>query len=485
MKLSDLPSIPFRILAVLILAACLSDASGSAYAQGGESWQPKVVPEDRGDLVYSYSKVVKRAAPAVVNVYVRSETRRPRRRSPFSDDPFFRRFFGDSFGPSRPRLQNSLGSGVIVSPDGIVVTNHHVVKSENGSETEIKVALADSREFEAKIILSDERTDLAVLQIVSGDKEFPYIPFADSDALEVGDIVLAIGNPFGVGQTVTSGIVSALARTRVGISDYQFFIQTDAAINPGNSGGPLVDMNGRIVGINTAIYSRSGGSNGIGFSVPSNMVRVVVNSALRGGKVERPWLGAELQNVTSDIAQAMGLERASGAIIAAVIPGSPAEKAGLKQGDIITEVDGRAARDAQSVFYRLATKGVGTEASLAISSGGDTRNVALALIAAPETVPRNITEITGANPFSGARVANLSPALAEEMSIDAVSGVVVFETDAASTARRIGFRPGDIILRINGQGVSSVEELVAVLEQPARGWELAIERGGEELQTFR
>lgn len=484
MKPSDWPSAISTILAAFVFTVFVCGTASHSYAQGGQSWQPKVVPENRGELIYSYSRIVKHAAPAVVNVYVRSETRRRRRRSPFFDDPFFRRFFGNRLGQPRPRLQNSLGSGVIVSPEGIVVTNHHVVKSENGSETEIKVALADSREFEAKIILSDERTDLAVLQIVGGDQEFPYLQFADSDALEVGDIVLAIGNPFGVGQTVTSGIVSALARTRVGISDYQFFIQTDAAINPGNSGGALVDMRGRIVGINTAIFSRSGGSNGIGFSIPSNMVRVVVNSALRGGKVERPWLGAELQSVTSDIAKAMGLDRATGAIVAAVIAGGPAETAGLRQGDVIVEVDGRPARDAQAVLYRLATKGVGTNAKLVITRNGGKREVTLGLIAAPETVPRNITEITGANPFSGARVANLSPALAEEMSIDEVSGVVVFETDAASTARRIGFRPGDIILQINDSGVGSVRELVALIDQDVNGWDITIERGGEELRTY-
>lgn len=468
---------------LLVVAGVLSGLFSPAIAQDNALRSGRVVPDNREALLYSYSGIVKRVAPAVVNVYVRSEARR-RRRSPFFDDPFFRRFFGERFGRPQPRIQNSLGSGVIVSSDGIVVTNHHVVKSEGGSRSEIKVALADSREFKAKIILSDERTDLAVLRIEGDDKEFPYIQFADSDSLEVGDIVLAIGNPFGVGQTVTSGIVSALARTRVGISDYQFFIQTDAAINPGNSGGPLVDMRGRIVGINSAIYSRSGGSLGIGFSIPSNMVRVIVNSALHGGKVERPWLGAELQNVTSDIAHAMGLERATGAIVAEIVPDSPAEKAGLKKGDIIVEVDGRVAKDAQSVLYRLATKGVGTEASLAIQRSGKRREVALALQAAPETVPRNITEITGANPFAGARVANLSPALAEEMSIDTVSGIVVFETDAGSTARRLGFRPGDLILSINNQDVKTVKQLVTLLNERVPGWEILIERGGEELQTY-
>ncbi len=440
------------------------------------------MPENQGELLYSYSSIVKRAAPAVVNVYVRSESRR--RRSPFFEDPFFRRFFGDGFGRPAPRLNNSLGSGVIVSPDGIVVTNHHVVRNEDGGETEIKVALADSREFEATVILSDERTDLAVLQIDSGDTIFPYVPFADSDALEVGDIVLAIGNPFGVGQTVTSGIVSALARTRVGVSDYQFFIQTDAAINPGNSGGPLIDMRGRIVGINTAIFSRSGGSHGIGFSIPSNMVRVVVNSALRGGRVERPWLGAELQDVTSEIASALGLERAAGAIIVRIMPRGPAERAGLRKGDVIVGVDGREALDAQSVLYRLTTKGVGADAELGVIRDGRSITAALSLIAAPETVPRDITDITGANPFSGARVANLSPALAEEISIDAISGVVVFETESGSPARRIGFRPGDVILRVNDREIETVQQLVRLLEQPSRGWAITIERGSQRLQTF-
>ncbi len=287
--------------ALIGLAAAVFLTASPVLAQDNQTTLERTVPRSHSDLIFSYSEVVKKAAPAVVNVYVQSRSRRPR--SPFFEDPFFRRFFGDNLGDGS-RVQNSLGSGVIVSPDGIVVTNNHVVQSEG--ETNIKVALADNREFEAKIILRDERTDLAILRIGGGEKDFPYLTFADSDALEVGDIVLAIGNPFGVGQTVTNGIISALARTRVGISDYQFFIQTDAAINPGNSGGALVDLRGRVAGINTAIFSRSGGSQGIGFSIPSNMVRVVVNSALRGGKVERPWLGAELQAVTSEIARRAG-----------------------------------------------------------------------------------------------------------------------------------------------------------------------------------
>jgi len=464
----------------IIPAIALVLLTGSAVnAQDGLAKADKITPRSRTELIYSYSEVVKKAAPAVVNVYVRSQTRA--RRSPFFDDPFFRRFFGNGF-EGRPRVQNSLGSGVIVSPDGIVVTNNHVVQSEG--KADIKVALADSREFEAAVILRDERADLAVLRIKGGKKDFPYLTFADSDALEVGDIVLAIGNPFGVGQTVTSGIVSALARTRVGISDYQFFIQTDAAINPGNSGGALVDMRGRVVGINTAIFSRSGGSNGIGFSIPSNMVQVVVNSALHGGKVERPWLGAELQSVTSDIAQALGLKRIAGAIVANIIDGSPADKAGLTEGDVIVAVDGRPATDAQAVLYRLATKGVGTECDIIVIRHGEKRKATLSLIAAPETVPRNLTEITGANPFAGATVANLSPALAEELSMEEISGVVVVETKAYSTARRLGLRPGDIIVRLNDESVASVKQLVSLLQRQSRGWDLTIRRGGEELRTI-
>jgi Do/DeqQ family serine protease len=450
-----------------------------ALAQDQRGVIEKTTPSDRTELQYSYSRIVKRAAPAVVNVYVQSETQQPR--SPFADDPFFRRFFGD--GDAEPRQQNSLGSGVIVSPDGIVVTNNHVVRSEG--RPEIKIALSDNREFPAKIIVNDERTDLAVLRIESGDKDFPYLAFADSDALEVGDIVLAIGNPFGVGQTVTSGIVSALARTRVGISDYQFFIQTDAAINPGNSGGALVDMQGRLVGINTAIFSRSGGSLGIGFSIPSNMVRVVVNSALRGGKIERPWLGAELQGVTSEIAKAVGLDRAVGAIVVGVIKGSPADKAGLHEGDLILAVDGQEAQDHQAVLYRLATKGVGSRSELTVLQKGKQRKIALDLIAAPETTPRDATEMTGVNPFAGATVANLSPALADELSMDEVSGVVVIETKANSTARRVGLRPGDIIARVNAQEIRSVKQLRQMLQAGRqRGWELTVRRGGEELQTY-
>ncbi len=458
---------PFALLLAVALIWSLASAQDSGRPE-------KRVPHTRADVTYSYASIVKRAAPAVVNVYVHSKARR--RRSPLFEDPFFERFFGRRM-PGR-RQQNSLGSGVIVSPEGIVVTNNHVVRTKGRAE--IKVALADGREFPATIMLKDEQTDLAVLRIKNADRDFPYLPLGDSDALEVGDIVLAIGNPFGVGQTVTSGIVSALARTRVGISDYQFFIQTDAAINPGNSGGPLVDMNGQVAGINTAIFSKSGGSHGIGFAIPSNMVRVVVKSALRGNKVERPWLGAELQRVTSDIAEAAELDRPSGALIASVTRGSPAAGAGLRPGDVIIAVDGHEVRDPQSVLYRLATKGVGGQAQVDYISRGRKRQAAIALIAAPETVARDIRELAGRNPFSGATVANLSPAVAEELAIHETSGVVVVETKAYSMARRFGLRPGDIIVKVNRKAVRSTKQLAGLLRRRARVWDFIIRRGSVE-----
>jgi Do/DeqQ family serine protease len=379
-------------------------------------------------------------------------------------------------------VQNSLGSGVIVSPDGLVVTNYHVIKG--GGETDIKVALSDHREFEASLILKDERADLAILRLESAEGSFPYLSFADSDAVEVGDMVLAIGNPFGVGQTVTSGIVSALAGTRVGVSDYQFFIQTDAAINPGNSGGALVDMNGRLLGVNTAIYSTSGGSLGIGFAIPANMVRLVVDSALNGGKVSRPWFGAELQSVTSEITDALGLDRPQGAVVAAVIPQSPAAEAGLRKGDVVLAVDGHEAPNAQAVQYYFTMKGLSGEAAVDLLRDGRKTAVRVARRAAPESPPRDQRTIEGAdNPFGGATVANLSPAVAEELSLSVTAGVAIVETGADTVSRRF-WRPGDILLEVNGQKIDSVRTLSDAARRGVRGWRIAYIRGGRKAELF-
>ncbi|HAT85109.1 MAG TPA: serine protease, partial [Rhizobiales bacterium] len=319
------------------------------------------VPTSKTEMQLSFAPLVEATAPSVVNVYA-TKTVQSRSRSPFFDDPFFQRFFGgNGFGAPSKRIERSLGSGVIVAESGVVVTNHHVI----AGATEVRVALANRQEFDAKVILTDEKTDLAILKI-NEKRKFPALTFANSDDLKVGDLVLAIGNPFGVGQTVTSGIVSALARTQVGISDYQFFIQTDAAINPGNSGGALVNMRGELVGVNTAIFSRSGGYRGIGFAIPANMVRLVAEGAISGKGVQRAWLGAQLQAVTSDIAEGLGLERPQGVLVTDVVEKGPAAAAGLKVGDLILNV-GRHPVDSPDGFgYRLATVGLGKSVDLTL-----------------------------------------------------------------------------------------------------------------------
>jgi len=463
------PRFPFAVLAVLLGVTLAGDLSFA---------QVRVPPPSREAVQYSYAPIVKRAAPAVVNVYVRARVRTEV--PPLFDDPFFRRFFGDGFGMPRERIQNSLGSGVIVSSDGIVVTNTHVIRG--GEKAEIRVALADRREFDAKVILQDEKTDIAVLRIEGNGAVFPTLEFADSDAVEVGDMVLAIGNPFGVGQTVTSGIISALARTEVARSDAQVFIQTDAAINPGNSGGALVDMQGRLVGINTAIYSRTGGSHGIGFAIPSNLVRLYVNSALTGQKVERPWLGARLEPVTRDIAESLGLARVAGALVMRVYANGPAAEAGLEPGDVIIAVDGFEVADSRGIYYRLVTRGIGNTARLDVIRKGRRISLTLPLRAAPEPTREDVRNLSGPHPFDGARVANLLPSMAEELGLEDQEGVVVvLSVRNGSTAANI-FRPGDIIVRVGDQRIETVNDLDRVLAQRPRIWQITLKREDRVLQ---
>lgn len=433
------------------------------------------VPTSRAEMALSFSATVKKAAPAVVNVYA---LKRTRQNNPFMDDEFFKRFFGGAPSQSMPmeRVQRSLGSGVILDPSGLIITNNHVI---DGAD-EIRIALSDRREFEADVVLRDPRSDLAVLRIRNANEKFSPIEIADSDAVEVGDLVLAIGDPFGVGQTVTQGIVSATARTRIGITDFQFFIQTDAAINPGNSGGALVDINGRLVGINTAIFSRSGGSHGIGFAIPTNMVRVVLESARAGHKtVLRPYFGARLQPVTAEIAQSLGLKRPAGALVASITPDSPAAKARLRAGDVITAVDGIAADDPPAVNYRLALKAVGGNASLSVERAGKSLTIAIRLEAAPERQADEL-EIKTRSPFSGARVSNFTPDLANRLRTDvSAEGVVIINISDGSTAQRVGLRPGDIILEVNGVKIESTADLERIARQETREWRLTISRGGQ------
>jgi len=430
----------------------------------------------QSELRLSYAPVVQHVAPAVVNVYAAKVVQN---RNPLLDDPIFRRFFGVPGGLGN-QVQRSLGSGVIVDASGLIVTNNHVIEGAD----EVKVSLADKREFEASLVLKDPRTDLAILRIKDGRERFPVLDFADSDALQVGDVVLAIGNPFGVGQTVTHGIVSALARTQVGVSDYQFFIQTDAAINPGNSGGALVDLTGKLVGINTAIFSRSGGSQGVGFAIPANMVRVVVASAKTGGKaVARPWLGAKLQAVTADIADSMGLKRPSGALVANVAPNSPAARAGIKPGDLIVSVDGQAVEDPNAFDYRFATKPLGGNAHLGVVRAGREQTVAVALQTAPEA-PRDEIVIRSRSPFSGVKIANLSPALADELQVRNVEeGVVIVDVDSGSYASNLGFQRGDVIEEVNGERIAKTRDLERLSGTPNRSWRIVIVRGGQKISA--
>ena len=377
-------------------------------------------------------------------------------------------------------MQRSLGSGVMVDPSGLVVTNVHVI---DGAD-QVKVSLSDKREFEAEIILKDSRSDLAVLRLKDVHEKFPTLDFANSDELMVGDVVLAIGNPFGVGQTVTHGIISALARTQVGITDYQFFIQTDAAINPGNSGGALVDMTGRLAGINTAIYSRSGGSQGIGFAIPANMVRVVVASAKSGGKaVKRPWLGAKLQAVTSEIAESLGLRSPSGALVASVVANSPAARAGLKSSDLITAIDGQPVDDPNAFDYRFATHPLGGTSQVDIQRGGKPFRINVPLETAPDT-GRNEIVLTSRSPFQGAKVANISPAVADELHLDAdTEGVVVTELADDSTAASVGFQKGDIIVTVNNNKIGKTSDLEKATGQSSRVWRITLVRGGQQINV--
>lgn len=420
----------------------------------------KDVPQSQRQVQLSYAPIVKDVSPAVVNIYTQ---RRVETRNRFSDDPFFRRFFGEGFGFGMPRerVDRSLGSGVIVSSDGLIVTNFHVA----GKADEIKVVLNDRREFDAKVVVNDERTDLTVLRIDPGEDDLPSVLLGDSDTLEVGDLVLAIGNPFGVGQTVTSGIVSALARTGVGVTDYQFFIQTDAAINPGNSGGALVDMAGRLVGVNTAIYSRSGGSNGIGFAIPVTMVRSLLVAAKGDGEVRRPWLGVDGQAVSGDIAAALGLDRPTGVLVDTIYPSSPADKAGLRSGDVVLALEGVEVADPNALRFRVGIMPVNKQISVAYLRDGKQKRARIKLAEPPSDPAKNETVLGGRGFLTGVKVANLSPAYAGELRLPlTTSGVIVTEIDGRSPSRRLRLlRPGDIVKEVAGKRIEKVKDLVALI----------------------
>lgn len=454
------------------LSDVLTDLLHGVEGENATGGPDKRVPFGREEVQLSFAPLVKQTAPAVVNVYA-SQTAKVR--SPFDGDPFFEEFFGRSV----PRAQSSLGSGVLVDPSGIVVTNFHVIKNAD----EVKVATSDGREFTSKVMLKDETLDLAVLKIAA-DKPFPVVPIGDSDALEVGDLVLAIGNPFGVGQTTTSGIVSALARSHIGISDSGYFIQTDAAINPGNSGGALINMGGQLVGINTAIYSRSGGSIGIGFAIPANMVRAFAEAAKAGSDFfERPYIGAEFEAVTPQIAESLGIEKVAGALVSSVAEGGPAAKAGLKPGDVVQTLNGATIEGIEALDYRMATLTIGSSATFGILTKGQQQQIAIALERAPEGLTTQQILLRGRSPFAGARVADLSPRLAQRLGLRSdIKGVALVDIASASPASDFGFQPGDIVREVNGITIDSAKRLEEAALQSTRWWRFTVERGGQTLR---
>jgi serine protease Do len=423
-------------------------ALGLAMAVSGPvAAQP--LPSSRADLSYSFAPLVRKVSPAVVNIYT-TTTARVQRRLPFP-------FPIPGFPQDGQRMQNSLGSGVIVKADGLIVTNAHVVKGAD----EIRVVLHDRREYDAKLVTHDDRYDLALLRIDTGGEQFPFVELRDSDSIEVGDVVLAIGNPFGLNQTVTSGIISALARSAGGINDSNFFIQTDAAINPGNSGGALVSLDGRLIGINTAIYSQTGGSVGIGFATPSNIVSRMVELGESGGRIVRPWLGISMQRMTADLAAGFNLARPAGLVVKDVHAEGPGEAAGFKRNDVIVALRDQPIDDEASLRFRLATAAIGDTVPVKIIRGGKELILQVKLQAPPEKPARERTKLDGRQPLSGATVVNMSPAVADELGqIEWRNGVTVVEVQPGSYAARF-IRPGDMVTAVNGQEVKSVADLKA------------------------
>ena len=428
------------------------------------------VPSSAAQMQLSFVPLVKQATPAVVNIYARILTKP--QRTPLQADPFFERFFRDPFS-ERPRVQNSLGSGVILSADGIVVSNYHVV----GTATDIRVVLNDRREFSAHVLLGDAESDLAILKL-EGAADLPFLELRNSDAVEVGELALAIGNPFGVGQTVSSGIVSGLARSGAADNGGQgYFIQTDAPINPGNSGGALIDMAGRLIGVNTSILTRSGGSNGIGFAIPADLVAAFVAQA-RAGEVafSRPWAGLAGQPVDADMVGPLGLDRPGVIIVSGLHRASPFNAAGLQVGDVIVSVDDQPVNTPSEMVYRMSVAGLGHSARVGVRRDGVLQEMTVALIAAPDEPDRAEVTLGTRSLLPGLRAARINPAVISELNLPLESsGVVVM--DAGRYGPRVGLRDGDVILSVNGVEVAETHSLAALLSGEVRRIQMVIQRG--------
>ena len=473
-----------RFTGMRFKAPALVAAVVAAFAVGGainftshrrpQSLIPAVSASNGGNemaaLTTSFAPIVKNAQPAVVSIAstkVIKVDAGDEGLSPLFDDPMFRQFFGDRGAgplnrPGRPREQREqgLGSGVIVSPDGYILTNNHVIEGAN----EIKVYTSDKRELKARVIGADPKTDIAVVKVEL--KNLPTLAFADSTQVQVGDIALAIGNPFGVGQTVTMGIISATGRGNLGIEDYEDFIQTDAAINPGNSGGALINMSGQLIGVNTAILSRAGGNQGVGFAVPANLARAVMNQLLKNGKVVRGYLGVMIQPVSPEIAEAFNLPDARGALVGEVTPDGPAARAGLAQGDVITELNGVRVDDSRELRLKVSQLAPGSAIKLKIIRDGAPREVTITLGEAPNEKETANNGNPESDSSDGLSVETLTPQLARQLELPAnVSGVVVTGVQDGSRADQAGLRRGDVIQQVNRRPVNNVAEFERAMKQ--------------------
>lgn len=432
------------------------------------------VPQSRAEIQIGFAPLVRAAAPAVVNIYAKRIV--ATRSRPLFSDPFFRDFFGDT-GQVTPRVQNSLGSGVILSADGIVVSNYHVV----GQATDIRIVLNDRREFSARVLVSDEEADLAILQLDEA-RDMPHLELRDSDTVEVGELVLAIGNPFGIGQTVTSGIVSGLARSGTATGNARgYFIQTDAAINPGNSGGALIDVNGQLIGINTSILTRSGGSNGIGFAIPSALVRQFVEQARAGNtRFTQPWAGMNGQPVDADMADSFGLPAPGGIVISELHAVSPFLAAGFRPGDVILSVDGEPVNTPAEMIYRMSVAGLGAKARVTRYRDGVTKDLTVALMAAPDIPPRGTVQIGRRSAIPGLVVSNINPAALAEHGLPLASQGVVID-DPGELGARLGLRRGDVLQQVNRRDIDTADEAREVLRETSGALILQIQRGDQRI----
>lgn len=455
------------LFAPLVLALSLVQAPG-ALAETR-------VPQSQTEISLGFAPLVKQAAPAVVNIYAKIVTQ-TQQRSPFMNDPFFDDFFRGLSTP-RPRVENSLGSGVILSEDGMVVSNFHVV----GMATDIRVVTTDRREYAARVVLADQASDLAILQL-DGASALPYLDLRDSDQVEVGELALAIGNPFGVGQTVSSGIVSGLARSGTATGEgFGYYIQTDAPINPGNSGGALIDVNGDLIGINTRILSRSGGSNGIGFAIPANLVREFVHQAEAGAEgFQRPWAGMTGQPVDADLAASLGMEIPEGMVISELHPKSPFALAGFEVGDVITEVDGQVVNSPSEMVFRMSVAGLGDTSQVVRLRGEDRETLSVEMFIAPNDPPARSLVLNENSALPGLTVGLINPVAIVRLQLPlSATGVAVL--DPGPFAGRAGVKAGDILLAINGDEVEAAQDVPRLLEEAGRRLQLDLNRRGQRV----